>query len=151
MGGQIGVGVIKRISGGFGGGIASINGDTTSAQTIIGGTGINVSTSAGTTTITNTGGGGGSGITRSINSVSTNTNAASTALTDYVYLCSGTMTLTLPTAVGNSNLYTVKNVGSGTITVASIAGTLDGAVTLTNSTQYQSDDFISDNTNWNIV
>jgi len=38
------------------GGIVSINGDTTPAQTIAGGTGISVSTSAGTTTVTNTGG-----------------------------------------------------------------------------------------------
>ncbi len=37
------------------GGIASINGDTTSAQSIVGGTGISVATAAGTTTITNTG------------------------------------------------------------------------------------------------
>lgn len=36
------------------GGVISINGDTTPAQLIVGGTGISVSTSAGTTTITNT-------------------------------------------------------------------------------------------------
>lgn len=37
-----------------GGGIQSINGDSTSAQSIVGGTGISVATSSGTTTITNT-------------------------------------------------------------------------------------------------
>lgn len=97
------------------------------------------------------GGGGGGGVTRLINSVSTNTNAAAAASTDYVYLCTGTMTLTLPTAVGNTNRYTVKNIGSGTVTVASASGTIDGAATLTNSTKYQSDDFISDTTNWNTI
>lgn len=40
-----------------GGGIASINGDITSAQTILGGTGITVSTTGGATTITATGAG----------------------------------------------------------------------------------------------
>lgn len=40
--------------GGSSGGIASINADTTPAQTIVGGTNISVSTAAGTTTITNT-------------------------------------------------------------------------------------------------
>lgn len=42
------------VEGGGSGGIASINGDTTSAQTITGGTGISVSTSGGDTVITNT-------------------------------------------------------------------------------------------------
>jgi hypothetical protein len=40
--------------GGGGGGITSINGDTTAAQLIVGGTGISVATALGTTTITNT-------------------------------------------------------------------------------------------------
>jgi hypothetical protein len=39
---------------GGGGGIQSINGDTTAAQLIVGGTGISVATAAGTTTVTNT-------------------------------------------------------------------------------------------------
>lgn len=98
-----------------------------------------------------TGGGGGSGITRSVNSISTATNAGATAITDYVYLVSGTTTLTLPTAVGNTNLYTVKNVGNATITVASTSGTFDGAATITMATKYSSLDFISDGTNWNVV
>jgi len=45
---------IQTASGG-GGGITSINGDSTAAQVIAAGTGINVSSSGGTTTITNTG------------------------------------------------------------------------------------------------
>lgn len=42
------------VASGGGSGITSINGDTTSAQLIVGGTGITVGTSSGTTTITNT-------------------------------------------------------------------------------------------------
>jgi hypothetical protein len=48
---------------------------------------------------------GSVGITRSVNIISSNTNAGAAAATDYVYLVSGTTTLTLPTAVGNTNRY----------------------------------------------
>lgn len=44
---------------GPGGGISSINGDTTAAQSIVGGTGINVVTTTGITTVSNTGAGSG--------------------------------------------------------------------------------------------
>lgn len=96
--------------------------------------------------------GSGSGITRTISSVSTTTAAAAAASTDYVYLCTGTFTITLPTAISNKNLYTIKNVGSGTITVATTsAQTIDGSTTAPILVQYTSLDIISDNSNWNIV
>lgn len=96
------------------------------------------------------GGGGGSGITRSISSVSSNTNAGSATLTDYIYYCSGIMTLTLPTAIGNTNLYTIKNVGTGTITIATTSGQLiDGASSQNIPVQYLSFTLASDNANWN--
>jgi len=92
------------------------------------------------------------GISRTISSISTNTTAGSTVKLDYVYLVSGTTTLTLPTAVANTNLYTVKNVGVGTVTVAtSSSQTIDGAATAVMSGQYNSIDIISDNVNWNLV
>lgn len=93
------------------------------------------------------GGGGGSGITRSVQSVSIDTIAAATANTDYVYLCSGTMNLTLPTPVGNTNLYTVTNVGVGTVTVV---GTIDGVSNLP-ILAGNSFDFISNTSSWNIT
>lgn len=95
---------------------------------------------------------GTGGTVRSINSVAVNTAAGATAGTDYVYLCTGTMTLTLPTAVGNTNLYTVKNVGTGVITIATTsAQTVDGKATITMATQFTSVDLISDTANWNIT
>jgi len=101
-------------------------------------------------TIAATGGGGGT--VRSINSVSTATAAGSTAGTDYVYLVSGTTTITLPTAVGNTNLYTVKNVGSGVVTIATTASqTIDGTLTITMPLQYTAVDLISDTANWNVT
>ncbi len=95
---------------------------------------------------------GTGGTVRSINSVAVNTAAGATAGTDYVYLCSGTMTLTLPTAVGNTNLYTVKNVGTGVITIATTsAQTIDGNANITMATQFTSVDLISNTANWNIT
>ncbi len=96
--------------------------------------------------------GGGGGISRSINSVSGTTSAGSTANTDYVYLCSGTFTITLPTAVGNTNLYTIKNVGTGIITIATTSSqTIDGVTTQVLPTQYGSVGIVSDNSNWSLV
>lgn len=102
--------------------------------------------------IATSGGGGSSGITRSINSISTNTTLAATALIDYVYLISGTTTATLPTAVGNSNRYTLKNVGSGTVTINTTSSqTIDGSTSIILRPQYASIDLISDNSNWAVI
>ncbi len=54
--------------------------------------------------------GGSAGITRSVSSIAIATTGGATASTDYVYLCTVTLTFTLPTAVGNTNRYTIKNV-----------------------------------------
>lgn len=95
---------------------------------------------------------GGSGITRSINSVAVNTVAGAAVLTDYVYLVSGTHSVTIPTAVGNSNKYTVKNVGTGVASVNFTGGqNADGSATLSLPVQYQSVDLVSDGANWNII
>ncbi len=103
-------------------------------------------------TISATGGGGG-GTVRSINSISTDTTAAAASQTDYVYLCTGTLTLTLPDATaGNTNLYTVKNVGTGVVTVATTSSqTIDGDLTKIMPVQYTSIDVISDTANWGIT
>lgn len=96
--------------------------------------------------------GGGGGTVRVITSISGDTTAGSTAGTDYVYLCTGTLTLTLPTAVANTNLYTVKNVGTGVVTVATTsAQTIDGSLTIVMPVQFTSVDLISDTANWNVT
>ena len=98
------------------------------------------------------GGGGGGGNARVISSVSTNTAAAAVSGTDYVYLCSGTMTLTLPTAVSNTGRYTVKRTGSGVITIATTsAQTIDGSASASINVQYTSLDLISDGSNWSVL
>jgi len=92
----------------------------------------------------------GSGITRSIVVTSGNATAGSTANTDYVYLIAGAHTITLPTAVGNTNRYTFKNNHSANVSLAFTGGeTADGGgVTLA---PYEAVDLISNGSNWSII
>jgi hypothetical protein len=94
-----------------------------------------------------------SGINRSVNVISSPTTAGATASTDYVYLVSGTTTLTLPTAVGNTNRYTVKNTGVNTVSIATTsAQTIDGSSSPTTlPVANTSLDLISDGANWRII
>lgn len=104
-------------------------------------------------TFSASGGGGGGGIVRSVNSVTTTTTAGNFSGTDYVYLASGTISINLPTSVGNSNLYTIKNIGAGTVTITpSGAETIDGNANLVMPVQFTSVDLISNNSgNWDIT
>lgn len=99
--------------------------------------------------------GGGSGITRSVSSISTNTSAGATALTDYVYFCTEGLTLTLPTAVGNTNAYTITRTGTATVYVTTTGGeliygssTVSGDSTLEMVDRYSQLTLYSDGTNW---
>jgi hypothetical protein len=90
-----------------------------------------------------------SGILRSINTISTNTTALAGAATDYIYYVSAVTTLTLPTAVGNTNRYSVTNTGVNTITVATTsAQTINGSAAATLPIPSMSLDFVSDGANW---
>ena len=93
----------------------------------------------------------GSGITRSINNIAVNTTAGATSLIDYVYLCTSTITVTLPTSVGNTNIYTIKNKGTGVITIATtLSQTIDSTTTITINPD-GSVDLISDGSNWFVI
>lgn len=94
---------------------------------------------------------GGSGITRVIQSISLATTGAAVASTDYVYLCTGTFTYTQPTAVGNTNQYTIKNAGTGAITILFTGGQSADGSTSINLAANDSIDIISNNTNWFII
>lgn len=122
---------------------------------LIAGSGITISYSKNQTTkytdVTITGSGSGSGIIREINNIAVNTAAGAVAGTDYVYNVSGTTTLTLPTAVGNTNLYSVKNVDTGIVTVATTGGqTIDGSASASLPIQYLEITLYSDGSNWNV-
>lgn len=96
-------------------------------------------------------GGTGSGITREIYSITTNETAQSGSNIDYVYFVSNGATLTMPTAVGNTSEYHVKNTTSNNITV-NFTGleTGEGQTSLT-VPAHNSITLISDNSNWWIV
>lgn len=89
---------------------------------------------------------------RAISSISSPTTAGAAAQTDYVYFISGTTTLTLPTAVSNTNSYKVKNVdGSLTSTIAATGGqNINGAATLSIPPGQNSFELLSDGSNWHI-
>ncbi len=88
-------------------------------------------------------------ISRSINTISSPITAGASVATDYVYYVSGITTLTLPTAVGNTNRYSVTNTGVNTVTVATTsAQTIIGSATATLPIANMSLDFISNGANW---
>lgn len=94
----------------------------------------------------------GGGFVREINTISTNTTAGNTLLTDYVYLVSGTTTLTLPSAAGSTNLYTIKRIGTNNVTIATTSSqTIDGGLTAVLTSQYESISVVSNNSSWHIV
>lgn len=117
-------------------------------QSVVAGSNITVNNADPNNPIISSTGGSGSGITRVISVISSNTAAASASTTDYVYIVSGTTTLTLPTAVSNTNSYGIKNSGTAIITVATTsAQTIDGNANIM-LTQNQFITVYSDNTNW---
>src|SRR3990167_5122773 len=95
---------------------------------------------------------GGAGTSRSISTVAVSSVLADTAATDIVVLANGGIQLTLPTAVSNTNLYTIKNIGSSSVLVGTTGGeTIDTESNLIMPVQYTAVDLISDNTNWHIT
>lgn len=95
---------------------------------------------------------GGAGTSRSISTVTVSSVLADTAATDIVVLANGGVRLTLPTAVSNTNLYTVKNIGTSSVLVDTTGGqTIDSDSTVIMPVQYTAVDLISDNSNWHIT
>ncbi|WP_353373696.1 hypothetical protein [Mycobacterium sp.] len=70
--------------------------------------------------------------------------------TDYVILIGASGVVTLPTAVGNTNLYMLKNIDTTNKTVATTSSqTIDGATTFTLSPT-GAINLVSDGSNWRI-
>lgn len=105
-------------------------------------------------TLTDTLPGGGSGITRTVSVISSITTGGATASTDYMYFCSGTITFTLPTAVGNTNRYTIVHTDTSTLTIATTSSQTIAfypsapAITATITKQGLVTEFFSDGANW---
>lgn len=93
---------------------------------------------------------GGSGITRNISVITANTTAGSAGSVDYVYFAEGGMSFTLPTAVGNTNLYTLKNNSGSSVLVIAPEG-VDGSASALMPQNNESLSFISNGSVWGVV
>lgn len=92
------------------------------------------------------------GITKRVEVITFNTTAGSLPKTWYVYKCVGPLTLTMPTAVGNDNVYTIKLSGIGSVIITTQdSQTIDGSLNFIISTNYMSIDLTSDGSNWMVV
>jgi len=91
----------------------------------------------------------GGGITRTIATISTPTTAGASAVTDYVFFITNT-TLTLPTAVSNTNKYTVKCISGTCVVDGAGVETIDGTANITIAVE-DSVDLISNNTEFKVV
>lgn len=69
---------------------------------------------------------------------------------EYVYLLKSGAVPTLPTAVGNTAYYRVKNATTAAITLSSAGGTIDGSASA-NIQPNQNIDLVSDNANWFVL
>ncbi|MDT5057719.1 MAG: hypothetical protein QOF66_6085 [Mycobacterium sp.] len=90
------------------------------------------------------------GIVRSVTTVTSTVTASAAVATDYVILIGASGVVTLPTAVGNTNLYMLKNIDTTNKTVATTSSqTIDGATTFTLSPT-GAINLVSDGSNWRI-
>jgi len=73
--------------------------------------------------------------------------------TDYTISCTGTFTLSLPTASGIAGtIYNIINSGTGTLTIDPAGSeTINGATTLVGAIQYQTYTLKSNGTNWVLI
>ena len=94
----------------------------------------------------------GSGITRTVSVLSVSSTLAAAATTDYVFFANVGVLFTLPTAISNSNRYTIKNYSSSSVLVATSLGeTIDDSATVLLPTQYTSLDFVSNASIWGVM
>ena len=131
--------------------VSTLNGFT-GGVTLSAGTGITFTASSNIITFSTTGSGGG--ISRSITTITGSTTGLAAASTDYVYNgnTSGNIIFTMPTAVSNTNRYTVKNSNIGILSIYTTSSqTIDGVTFMNLTRQYQAVDLLSDNSNWFVV
>lgn len=92
----------------------------------------------------------GTGIVRSVNTLTGSLTLPATASTDFVYFLDAGAVATLPTAVSNTNRYTLKNIDTTDKTILTTSSqTIDGGTTAV-LTPNTSIDVISDGSNWRV-
>jgi hypothetical protein len=88
---------------------------------------------------------------RTVSSVSSAVTLGAAANTDYIALVGSGGSVTLPSAVGNVNRYTIKNADVSNTTVATTSSqTIDGSTTAV-LTPNTSIDVVSDGANWRVI
>lgn len=93
-------------------------------------------------------GGGGAGVTRSIITLSGSITGGAVANTDYFYIIPAAYTLQMPTAVANTNFYTIKNTHSSSVTITTTGGqTIDGEASWS-LLSFEAITLFSDGSNW---
>jgi len=84
--------------------------------------------------------------------ISTQTVNYTITSTDSTILADGAITITLPSASGIAGRqYTIKNISSSTVTVASNGGTIDDSTTLSLTSDNEAITVQSDGTNWYVI
>lgn len=91
-----------------------------------------------------------SGITRVTSVLSVSSTLAAISMTDYAFFPNVGLALTMPTAIGNSNLYTVKNMSTSSVLVIASEG-IDGSASALLPVQNQSLDIISNGSVWCVI
>jgi len=92
------------------------------------------------------------GFTRTTSIISVSSTIAAAASTDYVIFANVGIQTVLPTAIGNTNRYTIKNYANSSVLVTTTAGqTIDDSDTALLSTKYQSLDLISNGSIWGVI
>lgn len=93
----------------------------------------------------------GMALVRSVQTLTSSITLGAVAGTDYVIVLGTGGVPTMPTAVGNTNLYTIKNNTVANVTIATTSSqTIDGTTTIVLS-PYSSVDLISNNINWFVI
>jgi len=115
-------------------------------------TSVNETTKRVNFTFASSGGSSVAGTSRQIQTTTISSVIAGLSGVDQVTLANGGVAITLPTAVGDSQLYTIKNVGNSSVAILTTGGeTIDNQANIIMPVQYTSVDLISDSANWNIT
>lgn len=90
--------------------------------------------------------------TRVTSIISVSSTIAAATSTDYTIFANVGITTTLPTAVSNTNRYTIKNISASSVLIATTsAQTIDGSSTALLPVTNISVDLVSNNSNWQVV
>ena len=83
--------------------------------------------------------------------VTTKTASYNPAVTGDIVLMNGTYTVTLNGSPSANDIVNIKNIGTGTVTIAGNGNTIDGDANIYLYSQYESVCLVSDGSNWFMI